>query len=72
EPSSSSFILATLFNNQWLLTDSDTQTIYLIDENNQIQKKKSKDISPVNSIRMGNDYLALKFKNPNKLNIFQI
>jgi hypothetical protein len=65
-------ILATLGNNQWLIVDSDKNQIVLVNAENQIEKQETKQSSPINASRLGDDRLLIKCRQPNKLQLFQL
>lgn len=72
ELSASSIMLTALANNQWLVADSEQRELLLINEDNQIEKAQSKDSSPLNAGRLGDDQLAVKCQKPTKLQIFKL
>lgn len=65
-------MLTSLANNQWLVVDSQQNELYLINEDNKVEKTQNKDSSPLNAGRLGNDYLVIKCQKPNKLQIFKL
>jgi len=65
-------MLTSLNNNQWLVIDPEQHELFLINENNQIEKIQNKDSSPLNAARLENDYLVIKCQKPNKLQIFKL
>lgn len=70
--SSTATMLVTLANNQWLIVDSDRNQILLINDENQIEKQETKQSSPVNAGRLGDDRLLIKCRQPNKFQLFQL
>jgi hypothetical protein len=72
EISPTAIMLTSLGNNQWLVIDNQQHQLFLINENNQIQKTENKDSSPLNAGRLENDYLVIKCQKPNKLQIFKL
>jgi len=72
ELSPTAIMLTSLANNQWFVIDSEQHQIFLINEDNQIEKIENKDSSPLNAGRLENDYLVIKCQKPNKLQIFKL